>query len=241
MELNCREGEMSISTQQLIRAAAGFLIYLFSVPALLLIAAGTFNWPEAWAYVVLLLSASIGGRLVVYFRNPDTLIERAKFTQAEGMPTGDRMLVTIIGIFLPALSAIIAGLDHRFGWTPEFPAWLQILGAILVALGYGAGVWAMIVNRFFSAVARIQSDRDQYVVQGGPYRIVRHPSYAGAVLASVGLPLLLNSAWLLIALVLYTIVLVLRTRLEDEMLLRELPGYPEYAARTRFRLIPGVW
>ncbi|MEJ2012912.1 MAG: isoprenylcysteine carboxylmethyltransferase family protein [Anaerolineales bacterium] len=232
---------MSISQKQLIRAVAGFVIYLFGVPVLLFIAAGTLAWPGAWVYVGLLLVASIGGRVVVYFRNPDTLLERAKFYDAGGTPDGERLLVGLVGIVLPALSAITAGLDHRFRWTPEFPAWVLIIGGILLLIGYGAGVWAMVVNRFFSAVVRIQSDRDQYVVESGPYRIVRHPSYAGAVLASVGLPLLLNSAWLLVAMVLYTFVLVLRTRTEDKMLLGELPGYREYAARTRSRLIPGVW
>ncbi|MFN2146792.1 MAG: methyltransferase family protein [Anaerolineales bacterium] len=232
---------MAISRGQLIRAAAGFLIYLLLVPTLLFIAAGTLAWPEAWVYVALLLGASLGGRVVVYFRNPDTLRERARFSDSENTAEGDRALVLLIGIVLPALSALTAGLDHRFGWTPAFPVGVKALGALLVLIGYGAGVWAMIVNRFFSAVVRIQSDRDQHVVVCGPYRIVRHPSYAGAVLASLGLPLLLNSAWLLIALVLYTVVLILRTRLEDQMLLQELPGYPEYASRTRFRLIPGVW
>jgi protein-S-isoprenylcysteine O-methyltransferase Ste14 len=232
---------MSISSGQLIRAIVGFTLYLLLTPILLFLAAGTLAWPAAWVYISLGLCTSLGSRLVVFLRNPDTLLERARFSEAEGTPGWDRALVPLVGIGIPALSVVIAGLDFRYSWTPELSQTLQVIGGILITLGYAAGVWAMIANRFFSAVVRIQSDRDQYVVQSGPYRIVRHPSYAGALLAGIGMPLLLSSAWVVIPVALMFVVLVLRTRFEDDMLLQELAGYREYAARTRFRLMPGVW
>jgi protein-S-isoprenylcysteine O-methyltransferase Ste14 len=110
-----------------------------------------------------------------------------------------------------------------------------------VVLGYGLGTWAMVTNAFFSSVARIQEDRDQSVITGGPYRIVRHPAYAGGVVSSIAIPLMLGSFWALIPAGIALIFLVIRTKNEDEMLMEELPGYSDYAQQTRYRLVPGIW
>jgi protein-S-isoprenylcysteine O-methyltransferase Ste14 len=99
----------------------------------------------------------------------------------------------------------------------------------------------MIVNRFFSAVARIQADRGQVVVTTGPYRFVRHPSYAGGLLAALAIPLMLDALWTYIPTLVLCIPLVIRTAFEDRLLLEGLDGYTNYARNTRFRLIPGIW
>jgi protein-S-isoprenylcysteine O-methyltransferase Ste14 len=99
----------------------------------------------------------------------------------------------------------------------------------------------MTVNRFFSAMVRIQADRGHRVVENGPYRWMRHPAYAGGVIANLATPLMLGSAWALIPAGLTVALVVLRTSLEDRTLQAELPGYAAYAARTRYRLVPGVW
>jgi protein-S-isoprenylcysteine O-methyltransferase Ste14 len=99
----------------------------------------------------------------------------------------------------------------------------------------------MVENAFFSSVARIQEDRAQEVVTTGPYRIVRHPSYAGALVAALALPFMLDAMWALIPAVMLGAVLVLRTALEDRMLSEELEGYQRYMERTRYRLVPGLW
>jgi protein-S-isoprenylcysteine O-methyltransferase Ste14 len=225
----------------IIRAVIGFLLYLFLVPALLFIAAGTIDWPMAWVYTVLLLAATLGSRLIVLKRNPETLRERARFTSSEGTKSWDRILVMIVGLFGPMVTMIVAGLDQRWGWSTVVPAAGQYLATLLIAGGYGLAVWAMVENRYFSAVARIQKDRGQQVVTTGPYRIVRHPSYAGAVLASLALPFMLEALWSLIPATIMAVAVIVRTALEDRMLLEELEGYQSYAAKTRYRLIPGVW
>jgi protein-S-isoprenylcysteine O-methyltransferase Ste14 len=112
---------------------------------------------------------------------------------------------------------------------------------IVMIAGYSFSSWALIVNRFFSGTVRIQTERGHHVVTDGPYRIVRHPGYAGGLLGFVMIPFLLDSLWALIPTFLLTVVLVVRTALEDATLQKELPGYAEYAQRTRYRLIPGVW
>jgi protein-S-isoprenylcysteine O-methyltransferase Ste14 len=117
----------------------------------------------------------------------------------------------------------------------------QYLAALVIAGGYGLAVWAMVVNRWFSAVARIQHDRGQEVVTTGPYRIVRHPSYAGALLASLALPVMLNAIWSLVPAMAMVVALVIRTSFEDQMLRKELDGYQRYSEETLYRLIPGLW
>ena len=99
----------------------------------------------------------------------------------------------------------------------------------------------MVVNRFFSASVRIQTERGHTVISSGPYQYIRHPGYAGGVLSSVAVPLLLGSFWALVPAILVIILMVVRTGLEDTTLLEELEGYRKYATSVRHRLIPGAW
>jgi protein-S-isoprenylcysteine O-methyltransferase Ste14 len=110
-----------------------------------------------------------------------------------------------------------------------------------MALGMVFSSWAMVANRFFAALVRIQTDRGHTVVSTGPYRIMRHPGYAGGMLADLSFPFLLGSAWALIPIAIVLALIIIRTSLEDQTLKEELPGYQEYAAHVRYRLLPGVW
>jgi protein-S-isoprenylcysteine O-methyltransferase Ste14 len=228
-------------TGAIIQAVVGFSLYLFLTPALLFLAAGTTRWPMAWLYVALMLAAIIGSRLIVLKRNPDTLLERAQFSSAEGTKPWDRILGPIVGLFGPWVMMVVAGLDHRYDWSAPVPKNIQVVAALLLLVGYGLAVWAMVVNKYFSAVARLQSDRGQEVVSSGPYRLVRHPSYAGGLLGYLALPLMLEALWSFVPALLTVLALIIRTSLEDEMLREGLAGYREYASRTRYRLVPGVW
>jgi protein-S-isoprenylcysteine O-methyltransferase Ste14 len=136
---------------------------------------------------------------------------------------------------------IVAGLDHRFGWSPEFPTWLIILGFILIIVGYSFATWAIAENRFFSVMMRIQLERGHQVCDSGPYRIVRHPGYAGNILPLPGIAMALSSVWTFIPALAALLIIVIRTRLEDRALQEELRGYKEYASRVRYKRIPGIY
>ena len=136
---------------------------------------------------------------------------------------------------------IVAGLDHRYNWSTEFPLWLTLIGFILISLGYVFAAWALAENRFFASVVRIQTDRGHMVCDSGPYQFVRHPGYAGNILAVFGIVLALGSAWTLIPAVVALIITMVRTVLEDQTLQQELPGYRNYVQRVRYRLIPGIY
>lgn len=230
-----------MQTPHILRAAIGFALYLLLVPALLFISAGTVDWPMAWVYTAMLLASTVGSRLIVLKKSPDTLRERARFTAAEGTEPWDRLLMGIVGILGPMATMIVAGLDHRFAWSQVIPEIGQWLATLVIAVGYGVAVWAMVVNRYFSAVARIQVDRGQQVVTAGPYRIVRHPAYAGAFFASWALPFMLDTLWASVPALIMIVALIIRTKLEDQMLREKLAGYQSYAEETPYRLIPGLW
>ncbi|MGD2253526.1 MAG: isoprenylcysteine carboxylmethyltransferase family protein [Anaerolineales bacterium] len=236
-----REAQGGTPKPNLARAAIGFLVYMFFYPVLLFLSAWTLDWPMAWLYVALIFLSTIVSRLVSLLKHPDLLRERASHAQAEGTKTWDRILAPIAALYAPAAAMIVAGLDHRFGWSPDLAPSVQYLAAAMITFGYGVGVWAMAVNRFFSAVVRIQADRGHAVVTTGPYQIVRHPAYAGGLLSALAMPFMLNTLWALIPAVAMSVPLIIRTKLEDQALMQELDGYAAYASKTRFRLFPGIW
>jgi protein-S-isoprenylcysteine O-methyltransferase Ste14 len=139
------------------------------------------------------------------------------------------------------LAWVVAGLDLRFQWTAPKPVSLHLAGLLFTLLGYTLFMWAMSANPFFSEGVRIQEERGHFVAKGGPYRYVRHPGYAGAIVAQLATPLLLGSPWALIPMAVLTALFVARTYLEDQALIKELSGYEEFTREIRYRLLPGLW
>ena len=173
--------------------------------------------------------------------HPGLLAERAKFERAQDVKPWDKVLGPLMAVSASYPLYIVAGLDHRFQWSPVFPLSLNILGLILCMLGYSLAGWALVENRFFSSMVRIQTDRGHVVCESGPYRFVRHLGYAGNLLPLLGIVLALSSLWTLVpALFAFTITLV-RTQLEDRTLQDELPGYREYSQHVPYRLIPWIY
>ncbi len=216
------------------------LAYLF-IPLILFLCAGDFGWWQAWVYSGLIFAAGIGGRYFAERRHPGLLAERQSKESLQDAKAWDKALSPLMAFSVGPLLVVAAGLDHRFHGSPAFPVWLNLLGMILIALGYGFAVWALVENRFFSGVVRIQAERGHTVCDSGPYRIVRHPGYAGNLLPLPGIVLALSSVWTLIPVVLALVIVLLRTALEDRTLQAELPGYADYARQVRYRLFPGIY
>jgi len=223
--------------QQWIRLA---VVYL-SIPLVLLVCGGDFGWWQAWGYSLLIVAAGIGGRIWAERRHPGLLAERQDTEKYKDAKAWDKVLAPLMALSVSFPLPIVAGLDHRFGWSPAFPLWLIVLGFILTSLGYAFATWALAENRFFSTVVRIQTDRGHAVCDSGPYRLVRHPGYAGNIPPLLGIVLALGSVWALVPAVVTLIITVVRTALEDRTLQEELPGYRDYARRVRYRLIPAIY
>jgi protein-S-isoprenylcysteine O-methyltransferase Ste14 len=117
----------------------------------------------------------------------------------------------------------------------------QIVALTLCVLGYALVVWATASNAFFSQIVRMQSERGHTVATGGPYHYMRHPAYLGAMVYELAVPVLLVSWWALVISGLGSLLLIIRTALEDRTLQAELTGYMDYARQVRYRLMPGIW
>jgi len=221
----------------------GYVGVLFTA-AMLFIPAWRLDWVMGWVYVALWLLWHSALALILIPTNPELLAERAR--AQKGSKSWDVMLISFAGLATMA-EGILAGFDVRLGWTTQalsggqIPLLLQVVAAVIAALGYALVVWAMAANAFFSETVRIQEDRGQTVATGGPYRYVRHPGYVGSVVFNLVSPIMLGSLWALIPGVLAALAFVIRTALEDRTLQQELPGYVEYTQRTRHRLLPGIW
>ncbi len=227
----------SNNRRQWIRLAVAYL----SVPLVLLVCGGDFGWWQAWGYSLLIVVTGIGGRIWAERQHPGLLVERQSAEKFQDAKAWDKVLAPLMALSLSYPLPIVAGLDHRFGWSPAFSLWLIVLGFILTTLGYVFATWALAENRFFSTVVRIQTDRGHAVCDSGPYRLVRHPGYAGNIPPLLGIVLALGSVWTLIPAVVALVIMVVRTALEDQTLQEELPGYRDYARRVRYRLIPGIY
>jgi protein-S-isoprenylcysteine O-methyltransferase Ste14 len=192
--------------------------------ALLFVPAGRLDWMLGWAYVgILLVNVTINWACLRRW-NPELIERRMRF--GEWTKTWDKVWAVL---YAPVAFAVyvVAGLEARDG-VSSLPGLTWLLGAVIFVLGSAMLTWSMVVNPFFEKTVRIQTDRGHRVIDTGPYAYVRHPGYLGF------------AGWMLSA-VLAVVGIVIRTALEDRTLHAELPGYPEYAARVRFRLIPHVW
>lgn len=215
-------------------------VYLL-VPLVLMSCGGDAGWWQGWLFSLLFASAGIGGRLWAERRHPGIMAERQSRDSVHEAKAWDKVLAPLMAVSLSFPLVIVAGLDHRYGWSPEFPAWLVALGFVLIACGYAFADWALAENRFFSTVVRIQTERGHVVCDSGPYRYVRHPGYAGNIPPLLGIVPALGSVWVLIPAAAALIVMVLRTALEDQTLQDELPGYRDYARRVIYRLVPWLY
>jgi protein-S-isoprenylcysteine O-methyltransferase Ste14 len=228
-------------TKTIIRALIKFISYLILNPLVLFLSAGTARWGMAWAYFIVAVLAAIVSRVLARRKHPDLLAERARSQNAKDIKPWDKVLLPISALYGPLLTMIVAGLDKRFGWTDVIPLWVQIVALGVGIVGYIFATWAMVENRYFSAVVRIQEDRGQTVCKSGPYRFIRHPGYAGGLVWYLVTPLIFNSLWTYLPTTVSVVATVVRTYLEDQTLQEELPGYKAYTQETRYRLVPGVW
>lgn len=206
---------------------------------LLFVPAGTLRWPGAWVFLIFMIACglSFGGWLAK--KSPELLAERMRAPIQPDQPAADKKIIWAFGA-LNLIWLIAMGLDERFH-PGGMPLALQALGlALLIASSF----FIMLVfreNAFAAAVVKVQSERGHHVISTGPYAIVRHPMYSAAVLFMFGVALLLGSWWGLAIAPAFAILFGIRTGIEEKTLATGLPGYADYAARVRYRLVPGVW
>ena len=200
-------------------------------------AAGQLAWPGAWTVLGVELAFKVAAFIFV---DPELLSERA--APGPGVYRGDAVLSSLGYLLIYPLTLVVAGLDVvRFGPAIPMPLFIQVTALLLFTAGKGFAFWAVLCNPFFSTFVRIQDDHEQFVVSSGAYAVVRHPGYAGFLLAHLALPFALGSIWALLPAFAGAILFVVRTSREDSILHDHLAGYDTYQSQVRWRLIPGIW
>jgi protein-S-isoprenylcysteine O-methyltransferase Ste14 len=201
--------------------------------------AGTLDWPSAWVFLV--TSAIIGPACGLWLAktDPALLAERMRRTFQADQPAADKkFMLTLVVVALIWLVAI--GLDRR-AQASNVPLALQALGLAMYLLSTAFIMWVFRVNSFAAPVVKVQAERHHRVISSGPYAFVRHPMYSGIMLFFVGVPLLLGSWWGVAIAPAFAILFAIRARIEGRALVGGLPDYADYAARVRYRLVPGLW
>jgi protein-S-isoprenylcysteine O-methyltransferase Ste14 len=219
------------------RALKSALIFLVVLWLAIFLAAGSLGYWQGWVFWMHFAVWTLGGTLYFLERDPALVARRLRAGPTAEKEPAQKRIQLFASIAICAVF-IVSGLDHRFGWS-RVPDLTTMVGNILVALGY---LFMFIVFRENSfASSTIEVAADQKVVSTGPYALVRHPMYAGAMVMFVGAPLALGSWWGLVPVLLLIASLVARLREEESYLARNLPGYDTYRRNVRFRLAPGVW
>jgi protein-S-isoprenylcysteine O-methyltransferase Ste14 len=218
---------------QAILGLCGLLLFL----CVAMFLPGGIGWTKGWVFLLVFVLQMAVASLYLWRTNPEIFIARSKI-HAETKGWDKWVLAFVLFSFFAIFP--MAGLDHRYAWSYA-PLWLVVVGYLLFTLGMFGSVWAYRVNKFAEPGVRIQAERGHTVIDSGPYAIVRHPIYVAGFLIVVGIPLALGSWWALIPVAVATPILIVRTIFEDRLLQAELRGYKEYAARVRYKLVPGVW
>lgn len=220
------------------RAVVSAYVGVLFFDVFVFLGAGTLAYRQGWLYVVLSL-VGVTLNQVLLPKGSDVAAERAR-TAGAGESWDKRLLGAYFAFSIVLF--VTAGLDSgRFGWTGPLPVAVPIAGVVLMVAGQVLFALSMRANAFFSGTVRLQPERGQHVVDTGPYRFVRHPGYLGMAASLLAFPLVMESAWALLPAFAGLVLLLVRTLLEDRMLQAGLPGYVEYAKRTRYRLVPGIF
>jgi protein-S-isoprenylcysteine O-methyltransferase Ste14 len=213
--------------------------FVLAMGALLFASAGTLQWPGAWAFLA--TSAVLGPACGLWLArtDPALLAERLRLTARAGQPAADKkfMLVFVATAFV---WFVAIGIDRR-AHASHVPLPLEALGLAMYLLSTGFIMWVFHENSFAAPVIKVQAERAHHVISTGPYAWVRHPMYSGVMLFFIGAPLLLGSWWGVAMAPLFVVLFAVRIAIEERALIAGLPGYADYTAQVRYRLVPGFW
>jgi protein-S-isoprenylcysteine O-methyltransferase Ste14 len=219
------------------KALSGLLRFVIILAAVLFLPAWTFRYWQAWIFLSVFSACALATSLYV-MKNDPKLLQRRMRAGPGSEKERSQQIIQLVATFAFIALIVFPPLDHRFAWSTVPPA-LVLAGDGLVALGFLIIFFVFRENSFASGV--IEVNAEQKVVDTGPYALVRHPMYSGALVMLLGVPLALGSRWGLLLVIPITLVIVWRLLDEEAFLTRNLQGYSEYQAMVRYRLVPWIW
>jgi protein-S-isoprenylcysteine O-methyltransferase Ste14 len=220
-----------------VKTFAGLLFLLLAMAALVFVPAGTFRYWQAWTFLAVYFAWSLALTLYLLKEDPELLQRRMRGGPAAEKEPVQKVIMVITSLGFIGL-LVIPALDHRFAWS-QMPPVMALAGDILVGIGWLAIFFVFRENSFTSAT--IELAPDQKVISTGPYALVRHPMYSGALVMLLGIPIALGSWWGVLIIAVILPALIWRLFEEEKFLARNLAGYVEYQNGVKFRLIPMVW
>lgn len=224
-----------------LKLLAAEIAFLFVVIGLVLfLAAGSVAWPAGWTFLVLFFGFTVAISLWLLRHSPGLLTERMTGIGQANQKTWDKVFYALANVAFLAWLVVMPLDAVRFGWS-HVPGWLQALGGLLLLGSFYLFFLTFRENAYLSPAVRLQSERGQRVVSTGPYHVVRHPMYATAIIFLIGTTFLLGSWYGLIPALVLILGIAFRAVQEERTLRAELPGYEEYMAQVKYRLIPYVW
>ncbi|MGA2796555.1 MAG: isoprenylcysteine carboxylmethyltransferase family protein [Thermoguttaceae bacterium] len=212
----------------------GFILLI----AFSILSTGRLGWMRGWIFLAVYILLAVATLSYLWRVNPEVIVARS--AHHRDTKSWDKVLLLLFVFLFIAMFQVAAIDEGRFHWS-AVPLWLCVAGYILLLIRTAGNVWVLSVNKFAELSVRIQTDRSQKVIVIGPYAIVRHPIYSATFFFYTGIPLALGSYWAFIPAAISVLLVIVRTALEDRMLQNELAGYKDYAARVRYRLVPGIW
>ncbi len=217
-----------------VQAMTKFFVGVLAVGLLIFLPAGTLRFGQGWLLMGVLFVPMFLAGLFLMVKDPDRL--RRRLDAREKEMTQKTVLLLSGLMFLAAF--VLAGLSFRFGWL-RFPRWVSVLGAILFLLGYVLYAFVLKENAYLARTVKVE--KGQKLVDTGLYGVIRHPMYAATLLLFLSMPLILGSLLSLLVMLVYPFIIARRIQNEEQVLMRELPGYREYRKKVRWRLIPFLW
>ena len=219
--------------QAIVQGVLGVLFFV----VLIFWPAGTFDYWQGWLFLGVFAASTVGFTVYMAIYDRPLLERRMKAGPQYEREWSQKIIVSLVFLAFFGL-IVVSALDYRHAWSPVAPE-VSVLGDVLILLSFLFIFWVIRVNSF--AASNIRVEKDQVVIDTGPYAHVRHPMYAGAIWLFVGMPLALGSWWPLALILPVVPVLLWRLLDEERILQRDLPGYMEYMRRVRARLVPFVW
>lgn len=223
-----------LKVKLLINALTKFTCGLLLVGLLIFLPAGTLYYTGGWLFLGLLFVPMLIAGFVMLFKSPEFLAKRLDAKEKQATQKG---VLAFSGLMFIG-GFVVAGLDHRFGWS-HMPAWVTITASVLFLAAYALYAEVMRENAYLSRTIKVEEG--QKVVDTGLYGIVRHPMYMATVLLFLMMPIVLGSWYALIVFAFYPAIIIVRLKDEEELLSRELPGYTEYKQKVKYRLLPFLW